>query len=195
LLVIFHSAQHNAIMQNALILHGIYGHPDENWFPWLKEKFETKGMTVNVPHLPTHEPLLPEHWWNALSQFKDHINEETILIGHSLGVAFALKIIEKQPVKAAFFVASAWGKTGNKFDPVMHAVADQEFDWEKIREHCSTFTIFHSDNDPYLKLERAETLAKHLQTSVTVIPDAGHFNEDTGYTEFDLLLREIENTL
>lgn len=178
-------------MSNVLILHGIYGHPAENWLPWLKEKLEEKGIDVNIPNLPTHEPLLPEHWWDALGNDEEKISNETIIVAHSLGVAFALKIIERHPVKAAYFVAPAWGKTGNKFDPIMSAVADQHFDWSTIKKNCSHFVIFHSDNDPYLKLERAETLAKNLDAEMIVIPHAGHFNEAAGYMQFDELLDKI----
>ena len=34
---------------NFIIIHGIYGHPEENWFPWLKNKLE--GMGYEVFHL------------------------------------------------------------------------------------------------------------------------------------------------
>jgi len=178
-------------MPSVFILHGIYGDPDENWFPWLKKELENKGMEVFVPHLPTHEPLLPEHWWEAFREYEDKIKDDSIIIGHSLGVAFALKIIEKHPTQAAYLISSAWGVTGNEFDPVMGAVANQDFDWGKIKENCKNFTIYHSDNDPYLKLERAETLAKHLETEVNLIEGAGHFNTKSGYTEFPELLAEF----
>jgi uncharacterized protein len=174
------------------ILHGIYGNPDENWFPCLKHQLETKGCTVHVPHLPTHEPLLPEHWLEAFFEYESLIDHQSIIIGHSLGVAFGLKVIEKHPVAAAFLVAPAWGITENEFDPIMGAVANQTFNWEIIKKHCPSFTIFHADNDPYLQVERAETLAKNLDTDFILVSGAGHFNEAAGYREFPDLLAKIE---
>ncbi len=35
-----------------LILHGSFGYPDENWFPWLKLKLEKEGHKVYSPQLP-----------------------------------------------------------------------------------------------------------------------------------------------
>jgi predicted alpha/beta hydrolase family esterase len=105
-----------------------------------------------------------------------------------------LKIIAHHPVQAAFFVAPAWGVTGNEFDPIMGEIADQQFDWEAIRNHCDHFEIFHADNDPYLPLERAETLAKHLGCTVTVVKGAGHLNAKAGYKEFSLLLQSMERS-
>jgi len=178
-------------MPTALIIHGIYGDPEENWFPWLKKELEEKGWDVYVPHFPTKEDLTPKDWWEALEPYEKYINEDSIIIGHSLGVAFALKIIEKHSIKAAFLIATAWGVTGNEFDPIMGPIANQEFDWNLIKKNCSTFKILHGDNDPYLKVERAETLATNLNTDFELIEGAGHFNESAGYTEFPLLLERI----
>jgi len=33
---------------NFFIFHGIYGNPEENWFPWLKKELEKKGFTYKT---------------------------------------------------------------------------------------------------------------------------------------------------
>lgn len=174
-------------MSNIFILHGIYGNPEENWFPWLHTELEQKGYTVYVPHLPTKQPLKPQDWWEAFAEYENKIDEDSVIVGHSLGCAFGLKIIEKHPVKAAYFVAPAWGVTNNEFDPVMEAVANQDFNFNTIKKHCSNFTVFHADNDPYLAVERGETLAKELGADFHLVEGAGHFNAASGYTEFPAL--------
>ena len=40
---------------NVLILHGAYGAPDTNWFPWLSDHLMRSGHDVSVPKLPTPE--------------------------------------------------------------------------------------------------------------------------------------------
>ncbi len=182
-------------MKPVFLFHGIYGSPDENWFPWLKAELESQGCTVHIPHFPTHENLKPEDWWNAFEAYEQYLDDDSILIGHSLGTAFALKVIEKYPVKAAFLVATAFGKTDNEFTPIMSPIADQNFDWEKIRSHCKEFHIFHSDNDPYLPMEKAKELAENLHTEVTWVKGAKHFNASAGYDRFPLLLTEINSIL
>ena len=37
----------------AVIIHGSYGSPDENWFPWLKKELQKIGYKVFVPAFPT----------------------------------------------------------------------------------------------------------------------------------------------
>ncbi|HLD32291.1 MAG TPA: alpha/beta hydrolase [Candidatus Peribacteraceae bacterium] len=181
-----------SIMPTALIVHGIYGNPEENWLPWLKQELEALGVKTYVPFFPTKDDLKPQDWWEAFEPYEKHIKADTILIGHSLGVAFLLKVLEKHAVRASFFVASAWGDMPyNTYQPVMAPIADQKFDWKRIRKHCPHVEIFHSDNDPYPRLERGETLAKNLGAKLTVIRGAGHFNKDAGYTTFPLLLERI----
>ncbi len=181
--------------QNVFIFHGIYGSPEENWFPWLKRELESRGFAVHIPHFPTHENLKPEDWWKAFESFEKYLDEDSILIGHSLGCAFALKVLEKHPVKAAFFVAPAFGKTDNEFTLIMAPIADQPFDWSLIRSHCPHSVIFHADNDPYLPPEKAEELAKNLHAEVEWVKGAGHFNINTGYEKFPLLLEVMEGVL
>ncbi len=39
-------------MKRVFIVHGWDGHPDEQWFPWLKQSLEEKGYCVEVPQMP-----------------------------------------------------------------------------------------------------------------------------------------------
>lgn len=178
-------------MKNIFIVHGVGGHPGENWFPWLKEKLEKEDYKVIVPQFPTPKNQTLSEWLKVFEQYRKYITPETILIGHSLGVPFLLNVLEKMKVKAAFFIGGFVGKAGNKFDNSMRTFAQKTFDWEKIKKNCKNFIIFHSDNDPYIKLEKAEKLARFLGVEVTIVKGAGHFNSKSGYKTFDLLLEKI----
>jgi hypothetical protein len=39
-------------MRNIFIIHGSYGYPEENWFPWLKKELSKLGHRVFVPKFP-----------------------------------------------------------------------------------------------------------------------------------------------
>lgn len=179
---------------NAFIFHGTGGHPQENWFPWLKGALEAKGLEVFVPAFPTPEGQGLEPWLNVLSPLTGKINNKTILIGHSLGTVFLLRLLERleQPVKLAVFVA---GIAGVK--PIKNYVGDYafsngfNFDWGKIKTNAKNFIVYHSDNDPYVDLENGKVLAKHLGVELTFIPNAGHFNKAAGYITFEHLYNNI----
>ena len=181
---------------NVFIFHGTEGYPEENWFPWMKEKLEAKGCNVIVPQFPT-PPIVPakiSEWFNVLKNYEQYINEDTILIGHSLGGVFTLRILEKleNPVKAVFLTGTPIG-----VKPILYYDRDSsfcgfDFDWENIRTKARHFDVFHSDNDPYVSLENGKQLAKELGVPLTFIPNAGHFNVKAGYLTFPELLTKIE---
>ena len=180
-------------MKTALIVHGAYGNPQENWFLWLKEKLKDKYEVI-VPKFPTPLNQTLEKWMVVYESYSEKIANDSIFIGHSLGVAFLLRILEKQEITAAFFVAGVGGKVNNQFWEGMRSFAEKKFDWEKIKRNCEEFHIYHSNDDPYIPLKHAELLAQHLSTDLTFIKDAGHLNSDSGYTTFPKLLEDIKST-
>lgn len=185
------------MMRHAFIFHGTEGYPEENWFPWLKMEMETLGMAVHVPQFPTPENQTLEAWFDVLRNYEQHIDEKSILVGHSLGGAFLLRVLEHIRTKIAFacLVATPIG-----IPPIQNDAGDQPFighpfDWKKIREHAQHFVVFHSNNDPLVSLGNGKELARKLRVELMLIPNAGHFNTKAGYVRFDALLEEIKKVL
>jgi predicted alpha/beta hydrolase family esterase len=183
-------------MKTVFIFHGTEGYPEENWFPWLKEKLEAKGYQVFVPQFPT-QPIIPakiEEWFAVLEKYQEKINQGSIIIGHSLGGIFALRVLEKleQPIKAAIFTGTPIG-----IKPLFNyerdgAFSGFKFNWQKIREMANHFAVFQSDDDPYVSLENGKQLSQELGVELSFIPNAGHFNKKAGYTTFKELLTKFE---
>lgn len=185
-------------MTNIFIIHGAFGHPEENWFPWLKSKLEKLGCRVFVPKFPTPENQSLENWLKVFEEHKQYLDENSIVVGHSLGPAFLLNVLEKldKPIKATFFVAGFLSLLGDPtFDEINKTFVDKSFDWQRIKTNCKKFYVFHSNNDPYIPLDEAKNLAKNLGVDIILVKNAGHFNEKAGYTKFDLLLEKIKNEL
>lgn len=131
------------MQSNVFIFHGTEGYPEENWFPWLKEKLEAKGCKVFVPQFPSPpgEPAQISSWFDVLKDYEFQIDADTILIGHSLGGTFALRILEKlkHPVKAAFLVGTPIG-----IRPILNYDRDNAFsgfifDWPAIKKSAKIF--------------------------------------------------------
>jgi uncharacterized protein len=173
------------------IFHGTEGHPDENWFPWLKREMEQRSCRVIVPQFPS-PPVVPAkiaEWFEVLKRHEPDMDENTILIGHSLGGVFALRVLERiaRPIKAAVFVGTPIG-----IQPIQYFDRDKSFsgfrfDWKTIRTKARYFDVYHSDNDEYVDLENGKELAQHLGVELSFIPNAGHFNTRSGITTFPKL--------
>ena len=180
-------------MKTFFLIHGSYGSPENNWFPWLKDELENAGHKVYVPRFPTPNGQSLDKWMNIFLEFDKYIDDDTIFIGHSLGSAFIFSILEKYKAKAAFLVSGFIGLLGLKeFDPINQTISDKDFDWEIIKENCKNFFIFHSENDPYVPLSKGNEIAGLVGGDFMLVENAGHFNETAGYKRFDLLLEKIK---
>lgn len=181
-------------MKQVLIIHGAYGNPEENWIPWLRERLEEQGIHVAVPTFPTPEGQTLEAWKQVMQQEDFAFGAETIVVGHSLGPAFLLHLLEEieTPIEAAYFVSPFYRTLGQPdFDHINSTFVDYNFDWARIKDCCKRFSIFDSDNDPYVQPEQGGELAELLGARHIRIPGAGHLNASAGYTEFSELLDSI----
>jgi predicted alpha/beta hydrolase family esterase len=175
------------------IIHGTGGEPDGNWFPWLKQKLEEQGHEVVVPDFPGIENQSLETWMDAFNQYCDEITGDTVFVAHSVAPAFVLNLLERGlEAKACFFVSGFTGLLGNKFDEPNKTITDRDFNFEEIKDNCSYFKLYHSPDDPYVPMEKAENLAEKLGAELEIIEDGGHLNELSGYSEFPKLLEDIE---
>lgn len=185
-------------MSSVFIIHGTGGYPEENWFPWLKQKVEEAGHTAIIPQFPSPEGQSFEAWQQILKEYDKEINEDTIFVAHSLGCIFLLRFLERlsHPVRAAFFVSGIVG-----IKPIVNYAGDNafsggfNFDWKTIREKSRRFVVFHSDNDPYVDIANGKKLAKELGVELDFIPNAGHFNAKAGYTTFEELWNKLQPIL
>ncbi|MBI2550943.1 alpha/beta hydrolase [Candidatus Uhrbacteria bacterium] len=177
---------------NVLIIHGADGNPEENWFAWLKTELEKLGCTVFVPQMPIDENQTLQGWLKAFQFYEERLNENTILVGHSLGAAFLLRLLEKKKAKAAFLIAGMHCLPNNQFDSIIKSFVNGGFDWPAIKSNCVEFQILQGDDDPYIDKKIAFDLATKLDTHTEFINGAGHFNEASGYTKFPLLLEKIK---
>ncbi|HPI66935.1 MAG TPA: alpha/beta fold hydrolase [bacterium] len=186
-----------------LVLHGILGNSQENWFPWFKKEFEGKGYKVLVPDLPnSDEPKLDE-WLEHLKKIKNEIEGDLIIVAHSLGAVVACKFIEENKLKVKRLILVApTGKSQNTKLKIAgflmkHVNCVVEFnntkiDWDKVRGLIEGSVIYLSKNDPYVSLS-VEKDYQDLGASIKIFKDKGHFNKAAGVVEFPEIGEEFKN--
>ena len=77
---------------NYIILHGSFGLKDGNWFPWLKKQLEGKDKKIDVPQMPVGVGKQNFESWSKILD-KLTINENTIIIAHSIAPIFVCKYL------------------------------------------------------------------------------------------------------
>ncbi|MFT4108622.1 RBBP9/YdeN family alpha/beta hydrolase [Propionicimonas sp.] len=177
------------MQKSAVIVHGTGGNPGVAWYPWLADRLAARGYAVQVPHYPglNTEPIatfLP----SALAEV--HLDEETVLVGHSGGAAFLLALLEHidTTVARAVLVAGYCTRPHACEEPVLQ----DEYDWDAIRSHARDFCFVNSVVDPYgCDATQGRAMFDRLGGTL-VIRDDGHFGDhDQPYPTFDLLDRLI----
>jgi uncharacterized protein len=180
-------------MKTAVIIHGSLGNPEKHWYPWLGEQLVQKGFEVFRPQFPIEEgKQTVANWLKVLEPIKGKL-EGGIIVGHSLGAPFIVDILNEWDVRitGAFFVGGFIGPheaEGVTFEDF----SERDYDWEKIKNSCQSFVVLNSDDDPYVPLAKGKLLAEKLGVELTVVPGAGHFQSQSGYETFPLLLQKIE---
>ena len=175
-----------------VVLHGAHGGPDTNWFPWLHDALEAQGLEVVRPRLPTPQGQSLAAWLDAYDRAVGPLPPAaTVLVGHSLGAAFALRLVERatEPVTGLLLAAGFIGALGlPDYDPINASFFAAPFEWTGIRARKGRVCCcWAGDDDPYVPLERSQDVADRLEVGLEIIPGGGHLNAETGFTTFPRL--------
>ena len=172
---------------NYVILHGYTGRNDKNFIPWLKHELEQRGAKVQVPQLPnTDNPTEVEQVQYVL----DHVqfDENTVLIGHSLGGLVAMRVLEKLPHKIHHLMLVAPAvlrqfyqgsddidtKTGERKRFIDHFSYD--FDFDKISSQAVHKTILQDNNDSESRKPSMRYIADNIgATLCKTVANKRHF--------------------
>lgn len=177
-------------MKNALFLQSWFSHVTDNWYPWLESELKKMGYTTHFPDIAEFRQDAPD-LETILNEIKvmNCIDEETIIIGHSLGAVTAMRIAETQIVRQLILV-SAWD-----FDVLFEAQASfwqTKINHDGIKNNVGKRTIIHSDNDPYTTRFHAEAMAKRLEAKCIIIPGGGHLTSKDGITQLPEIITSLE---
>ncbi|MEK6963866.1 MAG: alpha/beta fold hydrolase [Nanoarchaeota archaeon] len=185
-------------MVNVFIIHGSYGHPNENWFPWLKSELEKLKCRVFVPTFPTPKNQKLDVWLDVLKGYDSYLNEDSILVGHSMGCALILRKLEllDKPVKAVFLVGGFTQDLWNgQYKDIIDSFFCKSFEWVRIKKNAPHAEVYQSDNDPFVPVLMGEDISEKLDGQFILVKNAGHFNKEAGYVKFELLLERIKEVL
>lgn len=186
-------------MKRAFIIHRWEGTPQSDWYSWLKRQLESKDFKVKVLKMPNPSEPRIKPWVNHLKKIIGKPNNETYLIGHSIGCQAILRFLESEKfngkIGGIVFVAG-WFKLDNLEDDEAKKIAspwiDTLIDFNKIKQKTKNLTVFLSTNEPYgFVEENAKIFREKLGAKVLLEKNKGHFTEDDGITEFPPVLKAL----
>jgi uncharacterized protein len=189
-----------------VIIHGSFGSPRENWFPYLKKKLEEINQTVIVPEFPvdnwdelTNNGSIQlennqslKSWLEVFQKtVKIDSDEKYCFVGHSIGPLFILHLIEKLNISidSAIFVCPFLEKLHRSWqiDAVNSTFYKTDFEFGRLKKQIPTSYVIYSDNDPYVDLKYSTDFADCLSCSKILVTGGGHLNGKAGFREFPLI--------
>jgi predicted alpha/beta hydrolase family esterase len=182
------------------IIHAWDESPTSCWYQWLKQQLEAQGIAVFVPEIEMPNPNAPEvePWVKTLHDILPDPDEDTLLIGHSVGCQAIMRYLASLDdglrIGQAAFVAP-WTHLINLGDDSMEIARPwlgTMLDWQTIRGRCSKFVAFFSDDDEWVPLSEATVFKDRLDAEAKIMYQMAHF--DT-IAQFPELLNEVQSLL
>ncbi|MBP6041849.1 serine hydrolase family protein [Candidatus Saccharibacteria bacterium] len=190
-----------------VIIHGSFGSPEDNWFPWLKNKLETDGNKVLAPSFPVdsfeaftkagnesfEQEQNLESWRKAFSEQVIPFvrNEPASYITHSLGPIFLVRMLLEFNLKAkkSILVAPFYRHLSYnwQFKKANQSFCDDNFEFKDSAERLGDSHVLIGSNDPYVPIEYSKDFAIKTSSTVHIVDNGGHMNSESGFTEFEQL--------
>lgn len=185
-------------MTRIIIVHAWGAHPADHWYPWLKKELLAKGFEVQIPQMPNTDTPTIDIWIDALDKTIGTIDNQTLLIGHSIGCQTILRYLDAKKASCAgmIFVAG-WFTLTNLETKDEEKIAEPWITAPLAGDYAkkTQSILFLSTNDPYVPLENKTVFEKKIGSMTIVEKDKGHFTSDDGITQMPEILQAIDKLL
>ena len=183
-----------------IVVHGAYGSPEANWFPWLAAELGDE-FEVMRPHFPTPEGQSLDTWLAVFENEVAPLRSTDILVGHSIGAGFLIRVLERhapadgEQVAATALVCGFMTLLDNdEVDPINATIVEGPVDWDTVRNRAGVVRAWHGTGDPYVPEALNRAVADHLAADFVVLHGAQHINAAAGYTSFPELATFIRSS-
>ncbi len=186
--------------KHVYLLHGWSGVPEGAFRGWLKKELEARGYAVVAPALPDADTPRIETWLPFLQETITSVPEDTIIVGHSIGGALALRYAEALPegsvlakvVLVASVVDEIINFSSEKEKRIAAPWLETPIDAEKVRRSAKEIIAFFSDNDEFIPLSSEKVMREKFGARTIIEHAMGHYFDDTrSFIEVPSILEEI----
>lgn len=165
--------------------------PQKRWKMTLAERLGEEYQLF-TPEMPNAENAHYEEWKIWFEKMFPFLNDDVILVGHSLGGIFLPKYLSEnifpKKIKAVVLVSPPYDSEG--LEPPMADFALTK-PLDQFAGQCSNIYIVHGDDDPIVPYSHAEKYLKELPNAKLITIKGGdHFNQPE-FPELVELIKEI----
>lgn len=185
-------------MKNVFIIHGFQASPKSHWFPWLKQEVERLGFYCQI--LALSDSLNPQYtvWKADLANQLQMLDEESIIIAHSLGCISVLdylsEALSSKKIKA-FIGVSGFSERLQTLPELNEFIQCADLKDGLLRMQIQQRHVIFSSDDAYVSAPMTIHLGQLLNAQMLEIKSAGHFLASDGYVEFPQLWERLQRIL
>ncbi|WP_249355159.1 alpha/beta hydrolase [Campylobacter sp. MIT 12-5580] len=179
------------------IVHGYAANKNAHWFSWLKNKLEAKGVSVEVLDMPDSLDPKLDKWLATLQNSIKNVDENTFIIGHSLGCITTLRFIESldedKRLGGVLLVSGFYEPLS--ILPVLDPFVKEPLQSKKLIKMINKRIVLSAKDDVIVPTNLSENLAKAINAKFVQMPKGNHFMEEDGFKELPMALQLIEEEL
>ena len=180
-------------MKKAYLIHGTSTR-DDDWFPWLEQVANEKGISVDRLWLPTSFTPNQQEWNSAVDD-QIPVEDGITLIAHSLGCVTALRFVERHAINNVSLLLVGAFDQGLPAYPDLDYFMQPSPDYAKITPKINKATVITAKDDPIAPYQASVAVAKKIKAKLIVQPTGGHFLSSDGFTNFPLALKELSRVV
>ncbi len=165
-----------------LILHGWGGSDTPHWQAELAAEIAKNYGTVSFPLLDNCHFPSKNRWVKQVKQILEEFKPDTVVC-HSLANTLWFWLCQEEiPQVNRLFMVSPPSLTTKE------ATIKTFFPCEMPEKlYAKEIQMIVSDNDPYIEVTEAATMAKYYDIPLSIIKNAAHINADSGYGKWELI--------
>jgi uncharacterized protein len=147
-----------------------------DWKPWLRQKLGV-DYEVILPVMPNKTNAVFDEWKLWFEKLIPFLNDEVVLVGHSLGVSFLTKYLSEnkfpKKIKGIFLVSGVFDGDAEGYPLASFALP------EKLDLQTENIYLYHSKDDPVVQFAALEKFSAALPKAHSkVFEDRKHFNQE-----------------
>lgn len=176
-------------MKNLFIIHSYNADTKESFGPYLVEEGKKLGLNVVFPDFPIRKEAEYQKWSDIFDEYrmKGQLNDDSIIVAHSLGTHFIPKYIASNNVPIGLYISCAGFINDNSGREDLGKIVEDFSPSEEQIELCiqlmkNRYAIY-SDNDHMNPQTELEYYAEKFQAQKVFIPNIGHLGRRSGIKE------------
>ena len=185
------------MIKKVIVVHDSYTTPTVGWYEWIQNEFPKANIKVFVPKMPTPVGQSISSWRVMFEPYKQHLDSETVLIGHGTGALFVLRELEiiTTPVGGTILIAPFIEQLPNEG---LHIVNESflvgEINWLKVHQNCKQFAVIAASGDTFVPTVFSQHVADLCGVKLQTIKHDGHFlAEFSEFPQISASIKEFEN--